>query len=160
MQGVDGGGVEQAGLRARRGKVARANVNPPLVPMIDVVFNILLYFVLTMQFRQAEGQIAGTVPELGAFAGSTAVVQLEPLSVTIRRPAIEGQEATFDVGGYVVRNGEDLYVHLVHRRQRTGSDEVPIIIRPGPDVPWEFAVEVFNQAVRAKFKKVGFAASG
>jgi len=147
--------------KAGRNILAHVKINPPLVPMIDVVFNLLLFFVLTATFRQAEGQIAGTIPELGSFGGAVAaVVELDPLPVVIHRPATEDQQDVFVVGGFPVRGGDELYEHLLNRKRILGSDEVPIIIRPGPDVPWQFAVDAFNQAVRAKFKKIGFASSG
>jgi biopolymer transport protein ExbD len=35
-----------------------------------------------------------------------------------------------------------------------------VVIRPRGDVRWKYVIDVFNAAVHAKFKKIGFAASG
>jgi len=34
---------------------------------------------------------------------------------------------------------------------------MPVVIRPEDDVPWQYAVEAFNQAVRADYRNIGFA---
>ena len=39
---------------------------------------------------------------------------------------------------------------------RLAGDTVTVVIRPAADVPWEYVVDAYNQAVRAKFKKIGF----
>ena len=51
------------------------------------------------------------------------------------------------------------YEALRKRRDQTGSAKTPVVIEPRGDVPWEHVVNAFNQAVRAKFKKIGFATS-
>jgi biopolymer transport protein ExbD len=40
--------------------------------------------------------------------------------------------------------------------QRDDPGKVPVMIMPAVNVRWEHVVNAFNQAVRAKFKKIGF----
>jgi hypothetical protein len=46
--------------------------------------------------------------------------------------------------------------------QKSGAkaDEAPVFISPTRDVRWAFVVEAFNQAVRARFKNIGFMPPG
>lgn len=39
----------------------RKSFQPPLTPMIDVTFLLLLFFILTFTFRQMEGQLPGAI---------------------------------------------------------------------------------------------------
>ena len=36
---------------------------PPLTPMIDVVFQLLIYFILTLHFKEVEGQLLSQLPK-------------------------------------------------------------------------------------------------
>jgi biopolymer transport protein ExbD len=144
--------------RKRRG-AAKPKIQPPLVPMIDVTFLLLLYFVLTAEFRKAEGHIPGTVPEQGEI-GAEAVVPIKPIHIAIRRGWDEDAGVYYQLGGIQVSGARELYERLEQRRNLPGAEEVPVVIQPMADVPWQYVIEAFNQAVRAKFLKIGFAPSG
>ena len=158
---------QDVSIRRKRMKIGSTKMQAPLVPMIDVTFLLLLYFLLTAEFRGPEGQIAGTIPKGESAAG---VVTVKPIRIQIVPGEFPG-EASFV---YVVRGtrvepvdgdrGDDgahargLYLRLVAYRQKEGED-VPIVIEPLHNVPWRYVTEAFNQAIRVKFKKVGFAPS-
>ena len=154
---------EAAPTRGRKSRrVGHTKIQAPLVPMIDVTFQLLLYFLLTTEFRMQEGQIAGTVPEEGSV-GSESVVDIRPIRITIRRGSRLAGGAAYTVLSRGLRvpaaTAGELYVRLMQERDQQGP-EVPIVIEPAATVPWEFVTEAFNQAVRAKFQRVGFAPSG
>jgi len=136
----------------------KPKIQPPLTPMIDVTFQLLLFFLLTTTFRQAEGQIPGSLPRPPE--------QIRPeLEMNIVKPILlqlhttPGGEVVFGLpnrpGG--VREARALYEGLVAVREAYGSNEAPVLIRPEDNVPWQYAVEAFNQAVRADFRNIGFA---
>ena len=37
----------------------------PLTPMIDIVFQLLVFFMLTMQFKESEGKLLSQLPSDG-----------------------------------------------------------------------------------------------
>ena len=37
----------------------------PLTPMIDIVFQLLVFFMLTMQFKESEGKLLSQLPSSG-----------------------------------------------------------------------------------------------
>ena len=148
--------------RHRRARPSRRRqkpkIQPPLTPMIDVTFQLLLFFLLTTTFRQAEGQIPGSLPRPPEH--------IRPeLEMTIIKPIVldlymaPGGEVVFALPGSPggVREARELYDGLVALREAYGSNEAPVLIRPEDDVPWQYAVEAFNQAVRADFRNIGFA---
>ena len=131
-------------------------MQPPLTPMIDVTFQLLLFFLLTCEFRETEGVIPGSLPHIGP--GRAAEKLLSPIEVTLHRSGQEGM-VYYRLSGTAetIAGPGELYTRLRQRQEAIGSRDVPLLIHPEPTVPWEFVVEAFNQAVRAEFTKIAFA---
>ena len=59
---------------ARRRRRAAIDLTPPkgdMTPMIDVVFQLLIFFMLTIEFKQLEGKLAAYLPkDVGVNAGN------------------------------------------------------------------------------------------
>ena len=137
-------------------------MQPPLTPMIDVTFQLLLFFLLTFTFRPAEGQIPGSLPRKGLVAESIDVPWSEPIRISLRPAGAERTGVIFEVSGLDVgiTRPQKLYEHLLARQERLGTNEVPVIIDSRSNVRWRYVVEAFNQSVRAKYKNIGFASGG
>ncbi len=157
-------GEDAAHYKSNRQKRKQGSpkMQPPLTPMIDVTFQLLLFFLLTCQFRVAEGQIPGSLPAKGAPA-SVQQPDLKEIRISVR-PGMDADTVGFFIDNEQAGTTEPraLYEQLIARQQRLGDPElirekVPVMIEPVDVVPWEFVVEAFNQAVRAKFKHIGFA---
>jgi len=150
-------GGHYVSIRKKRGR-AKASLQLPLTPMIDVVFQLLIYFLLTA-FIPPEGRIPGTLPRLGAPAEPTAV-DLRPIRILIRPTDVTRRSVSYEIQGTSepIEEPAVLYERLLGRRESLGArgNEVPIIIVPRQDVKWSFVLEAFNQAVRARFKHIGW----
>ena len=142
-------------LRAK----GKPKLQPPLTPMIDVIFQLLIFFLLTMTFRAEEGQIPGSLPQEGGIAAGTQV-ELEPLVIEIKPWGSDRSRCRYEVTGRPIPLEEpgQLYEVLRQRKEEMGQDE-PVIMRPAPNVPWHYVVEAINQAVRAEYTKIGYAAT-
>jgi len=142
--------------RAKRQR-PKPKLQPPLTPMIDVTFQLILFFILSTEFRANEGMIPGTLPQTGGVAAASNV-RLDPIEISVRA---SGESAVYEMSGADVgiTSPEELYGYLKARQNALGTAEVPVVIKPQPDVAWEFVVEAFNQALRARFKNIGFAAA-
>ena len=152
--------AQEARYRAPRSKRPRPKIKlqPPLIPMIDVTFLLLLYFMLTTTFRLQEGQIPAALPQTGGIvAGQT--VELQPLYILLRPTGVDRLGCIYEIRGRGIGmdSPAQLYDTLEAWRDAIGTTEVPVIIQPRSDVRWRYVVEAFNQAVRAKFEKIGFA---
>ncbi|MGC9455078.1 MAG: ExbD/TolR family protein [Phycisphaerae bacterium] len=149
---------------AGRGRLSAAGggkIQPPLTPMIDVTFLLLLYFILTANVSPEEGNIPGTLPRQSGVAAEQEV-PLKPIRVNVSPLGSQRQDAQYAIAGEGVslESPQELYSRLLGRRDALGTDEIPIIIDPMGDVRWKFVLEAYNQAVRAKYKNVGFAPPG
>lgn len=132
------------------------SMQPPLTPMIDVVFQLLLFFLLACRFIPKEAQIQAKVPNLQR----PQVIQVPPIKVALTPMGADGmgvhiaiENSTRPIGDFPT-----LHAMLVALCKRDG-DSVPVLIQPRSDVAWEHAANAFNQAVRARFKNVAFQAS-
>jgi biopolymer transport protein ExbD len=148
--------VHRVSARKKRGQPP-PKYQPNLVPLIDVLFLLLLFFLLGTKFRQTEGDIPSTLPQAQSLVAPGELPPLLPLRIHVRTAEKTGA-IVYEIAGFSqnVAGPQQLYELLASRRRST-SDEVPVIISPGTDVPWGDVVETFNQAVRAKFRNIGFA---
>ena len=144
--------------RKKRGQ-EEPKLQPPLTPMIDVTFQLLLYFLLTSKFREDEGVIPGSLPQKTGISETTAV-PLRPVQIILQARGAVLDEVQYEVDNLApTSNPEELFQVLLGKRG-TGSEDAPVVIRPDTRVRWKYVVEVFNAAVRAKFKNIGFASAG
>ena len=134
-----------------------AKMQPPLTPMIDVTFQLLLFFLLTIVFRMEEGMIPGSLPQKGLGESSVDPLK-EPITVRLLADGEFGKDVIFEVDSRSFTSGKELYDFFDERiKYLGGSTESPVIIAPQGAVRWQWVVEVFNQAARAKFQEIGFA---
>ena len=143
---------------ARYRSGSKPKVQPPLIPMIDVTFLLLFYFMLATTFRLQEGQIPGRLPQSGGIV-SGYVVELKPINILLRPSGKDRLGCIYEIRGQGtgITSPSQLYATLVAWRNAVGSREIPLIIQPRKDVRWRYVVEAFNQAVRAEFENIGFA---
>ena len=137
-----------------QGNRPRRKAALPLTPMIDVTFQLLLFFLLTFQFRQAEGQIPGTLP--GTYGGPGPVVASQ-IDLCLRPSGPNNENALFEIRGEkdAFCSPAELFAKL-HRR-REDEQAASLVIHTRGDVRWLWAAEAFNQAVRAGIQKISFA---
>ncbi len=141
---------------------ANPKYQPNIVPLIDVLFMLLLFFLLSTRFRQQEGDIPGSLPAIGQSPeGAAASVELRPIQIQLRPVGEMRDTCAYELSGMstTLENADRLYEALITRIKNT-SDEAPVVIKPDANVRWQFVVEAFNAAIRAHAKNVGFAPAG
>ncbi len=142
---------EEPNLR-RRKRAPKSNViGPDLTPMIDVTFQLLIYFLITSTYIPDEGQIPGSLP---SNQGQETKSPIRPVELNVAESGdMTGETARYTLSGRSTTDPEELYKRLVSRRK---SDKHPLVIKVSPRCKWRFVVEAFNQGTRAKYKKIGF----
>lgn len=157
-------GDETTHYESARKKRARpkAKMQPPLTPMIDVTFQLLLFFLLTFTFRQAEGQIPGSLPMESETDVISVVKKIEIKLIPAVGPGGLLTACVYEMSGANIqlKSAKELQQKLEARKAALGAgaaETVPVIIEPRDDVAWRYVVEAWNAAVRLKFKNIGFA---
>ena len=147
--------VHYVSERAKRGR-AKAKIAVPMTAMIDVTFLLLIYFLLTTTFRQAEGQIPGTLPKAGTSGAATMERLQTPIKITLHPTGEANEGVAYEISGVHERIVDpEILRSVLEGRKQAGGDS-PVIINARRDVRWRFVVEVFNQVVANEFKNIAF----
>jgi len=136
----------------------RGRIKAVLTPMIDVTFLLLLFFLLTFTFRQREGSLPDCLPRRTPPIAPGAMVDM-PLEIRVlpHGPARTG--AMFEIKGrpFAMRTPAALYDALHAQAQLLSAEHMPVRIVCRGDVQWRWALEAYNQAWRAEFRKIDLA---
>jgi biopolymer transport protein ExbD len=54
-----------------------------MTPMIDIVFQLLIFFMLSMHFKEVEGRLLSTLPKKSGLESSLAPVRLEEVRIVL-----------------------------------------------------------------------------
>jgi biopolymer transport protein ExbD len=149
--------------RHARSLVSQARLALSITPMIDVVFLLLVYFLLTSGLGHGE-RLLRTEPapaEAREAAGSLALEE-EPLLVRVTRGAAGAPAIRISGGLAQPRDAADLARILRDAlltpdspRGRFGPEH-PVRIAPAADLPWQDVVAVFDAVRSAGYRMVAF----
>lgn len=134
-----------------------------LTSMIDVIFQLLIYFVVTASFTQDEGVLAAKMPQ--REGSSQQDIPPQELVISIQAAgtdyvlSIEGAPNPM-VPHFTALKRRLEGMQYAPERGFTGTvkPDDPVKIRPDAKVRWQHVVNAFNAAVAAKYTDVGFAA--
>ena len=136
------------------------NENPVginVVPMVDVIFCLCVFFMCSFQFKQVEGAFDAWLPK-GKGLGTT-VPDVEEIRVALWWDPVE-QCAVRQFGQRLVENDEELarLIRGAHDDwlQRDRPD-VPLVLDCDPRVPWQSAIDVVNLSKTLGIDQIEFA---
>lgn len=154
--------------RERSGRVGRSALpvmNLNMAALIDVVFLLMIYFMLITEFRRPEEKFDVDLPrriEQGAGADPFALPD-RPIVVGVfstgdgeREYVIEADAPSLERAGTY----EALFRAAERAHGVTLGDDQQFVIRSAPDARWEHALGAFNAIRRAGFTEVRFARPG
>jgi biopolymer transport protein ExbD len=136
--------------RSRRRK--SADVGLQIAPLIDVVFLLLMYFMVATDFSPAEEVIRLELPPASAGVADPLDILDEPLRVHLAAAGSSGglMRLTVDGPWNVTGSADGLRVFLESSITPNGNlfmPDHPIIIVPSGQVEWWHVVDTFNAAV-------------
>ena len=131
--------MRRRGRRQEQGKI-------DLTPMLDVVFIMLIFFIVTATF----------VKEVGLDVNQP---ENEPVTLDPEKKSIVVQVTNHD---RIIIAGRDVDVRQVRaniERMHAENPEAPVIIRPHPDSTTDAVVRILDSARQAGVGSVSLAAS-
>jgi biopolymer transport protein ExbD len=149
--------VHHVSTRKKRKKgVGGESMQLQMTSMIDVVFLLLIYFVITANFTIDEGTLLATMP--GNSAENRPDEDLEPPTNIDLTSADDGVTYAIVVNGQRIDNASALAGYMANRvaTAQMAKDDV-VQIKPQGVVRWQHVVNVFNACVSAELENVGFA---
>jgi len=119
---------------------------PNMMPLIDVVFLLLIFFLMASRFEQEERELKVVLPE---------VAEAQPLAMT--------QDLVINItpeGKYVVAQqeySEELLGALLEQARQKNPHQ-PVLIRGDGRAAWKYGVRVMGLCNKAKIDKYRVAA--
>lgn len=131
-----------------------------MTPMIDIVFQLLIFFLVATKMRVPEGELEAFLPP---DQGRPSVSDIDPIQINLRFTAPKGEPAV--LFGKTDAGQAMTMIELRDKLKGIGSDpemreKVPVIINADPSVPYKFVIQTLDYCKKAKFAKVNFAAAG
>jgi biopolymer transport protein ExbD len=132
-----------------------------LTPMIDIVFNLLVFFVLMPTPLGDEGFLTANLPRSGR-EGDPAPPPPLAVRVRLEESGPRGQGAVIILNDTLAlgSNFDALVAALADFHARGLGPDVPVIIAPTPAVQHRWVVRAFDSAVTAGFERIQFAVPG
>ncbi len=130
----------------------------PMTPMIDVVFNLLIFFVVTATGAPPEKLLPADLPANGAIVSEVVPDDQKPLVTDVWLKlslAGEAQALQVDMNGTVYQDLDQLKANL--RALAEIGPENPVILDIAPSVQMEQLVDVWDTCIAAGFQSVSFA---
>jgi len=139
------------------GDANRGRMDTNMTPMIDVVFQLLIFFVCTVSFQALEEVLPTNLRAPGAGAGATALdpalAELEDAIIRIER---EGAKTHWSLSSRNFATLPELRAVLGQLAQLRA--DLPVILDSQPDVPLGDVIDTYDMCRVIGFDKIQFAA--
>ena len=119
-----------------------------IAPMVDVVFMLIIFFMLSAAIKQNEHTLGMKLPGTDGSNG-------DPIELTIREDGVVLWNE-LEVGPADDKELKDLQTRLEQARELFGEDQ-PVIIAPRPSVQHSRVIDVLNVCAAARMRSLSFA---
>lgn len=130
-----------------------------MTPIIDVVFNLLIFFMLTMDFQEEEGMLMAHLPkDQGLSKSQVKQEELEEIRVRIIRKT-EGEATRVMVGQKEVADPVETPTALISQLSNMMSinSKTPVIIDATKKAEFKYVIAVLNSCKTAGVQEIKFA---
>ncbi|MEK7448000.1 MAG: biopolymer transporter ExbD [Planctomycetota bacterium] len=131
-----------------------------IVPMVDVIFCLCLFFMCSFHFKQLEGKIESWLPkDKGVFGDPVSNPILEEIRIRMMWNA-NSSKTNIQVNSRSVSTDNELTAVLlanINDYKRSGKTDVPAIIDAEAPVPWQSVVSVMDICKNINIEKIEFA---
>ncbi len=124
-----------------------------MTPLIDVIFLLLIFFILTIRLEKPEGVLENILPESDSQGITEKQKDWEIIKLRIKLIQ-EGKQLKIYLQDRVVYSYEGLLSFLNMLPQ-----EIMIGIEPEPKVPYKYVIGVYNTCLKAKQSNIVFSLS-
>jgi len=136
-------------------RLKRKEMELQMTAMIDVVFQLLIFFMLATSFKALEGRLDATLPRSGAAEApqlSEREMDLEMITIKLESA---GDRVKIVLNDAPCDGFRELAGKLVQLRKVLS---IPVVIDAKPDIKFQFVITALNVCAWANIEDVSFAA--
>jgi biopolymer transport protein ExbD len=129
-----------------------------MTPMIDIVFLLLVFFVISAAGQVPEALLPAELPNLGAVASELPPAEEPPLTIEVwLKLNFDGalKRTVVDMNGSLYTDLDELKNQLQTLAELAADN--PIVLDIGPDVPMGDVVGIYDTCQSAGFLSIDFA---
>lgn len=130
-----------------------------LTPFIDVVFTLILFFMLGLKFKILEGKIDTNLPKEKGIHSTPVKVKPQLYEINVYFKYESGATLIGYQNPRAIVSADELVERVVADLRTYKIADMPVKIRPDDNVPWEAIVQVINKLKKYKEVKIEFATS-
>ena len=138
-------------MKIRGSDKAGEKIEPQMAPMIDVVFQLLIFFMLTLKIIEPEGAVNVNMP-IGAPSDASDDALIDAVKVRLLANS-KGQLIGVKMGLTDLGNDDkafdDLNARIADRVTNGSADEMEAEIDADPELHWTYTMKAIS-AVRGK----------
>lgn len=137
-------------IKATKNKVS---FSVRMTPLIDVIFLLLIFFILAIRLEKPEGVLENILPESDTHGIAEQQKDWEVVKLRIKL-ITEGEQLKIYLQERVIYTYKDLLSYLNMLPQ-----EIMLVIEPEARVPYKYVIGVCNTCIKAKKSNIVFAIS-
>lgn len=151
--------------KKKRARLGKSEITLNLVAMLDLSFNILIFFIITANFAVHEGVITAKVPQIkGGNPTTDLALPDTPMKIMLSATSGSDGQARINIEGSPMQTQDfDKLSEILGRIQVSQGnangvfkDTDPVIITPDKNTRWQDVVNTFNAVVKARYNNVSF----
>ncbi len=124
-----------------------------MTPLIDVVFLLMVFFLMTINFERPEEVLINRLPQLGNQASDDPSKDWETVKLKLEIARTNGQ-LRLHLQERILDSHEELLGYLTQL-----PDDITIAIDANNDVPYKHIIGVYNSCLKANKKDIVFSIS-
>ncbi len=131
-----------------------------VVPMVDVIFCLCIFFMCSFKFKQLEGKIETWMPkDRGQGASAPEKVVLEEIRVMMRWDANTNSTIRKVGNRGAVATDADLMAIILQMTadyKKAGKTDFPVLLDAVDDVPWKDVIHVMDLCKQENIERIEF----
>ena len=131
-------------------KSAERRLAVSMTPLIDVVFLLMIFFLMTINFENPEEVLVNRLPQLGAQNSEDLSKDWETVELRLEITRDNGQ-LRLHLQERVLDSYEELLSYLEQL-----PDDIQIVIDAANDVPYKHIIGVYNSCLKANKQDIVF----
>jgi len=134
-----------------------AKIQPPMTPMIDCVFQLIIFFMLLPQ-QAGEGYLTTNLPNTSGPVAGKEQKDVQRIKIELEVPDNDNKGVNIVLNDNQVfgRNFEGLLAALQGLKARGLPADHPVLISPWMGTRHKWVVRAFDMAVAARFTNIHF----